>query len=202
MSRGILVCGTITIVAGLLFALRAEEKRERLERHRAIAIQHHEHAERARREAEEARAPSTEAQRRDVQKLRIRLERLLAEHREAVQHGFDEVADELQQEIKRTSEELGDNLRRSHVAIDHDRQKPPEERLDHMRAAVEHLRHAGLNEIADRVTEHAEEIERDLDEQRRHHGNGELREAMEQIHDLRQEIQRLREQLQSIEEKR
>lgn len=50
----------------------------------------------------------------------------------------------------------------------HPKSRAPQHRLEHMRAAVEHLRQAGLDEIAHRVAERAEKLQADLRRSREH----------------------------------
>jgi len=75
-------------------------------------------------------------------------------------------------------------------------------RLDHMRISVEHLRHAGLHDIADHVAERAEATERELHKRHRHHGDDGMHEVMKQLDEIRREIGRLRNEMSELREKR
>jgi len=83
-----------------------------------------------------------------------------------------------------------------------------EVRMHHLRVAAENLDRAGMRDQANELREQAEEIERDLHEQReRHHerehgepeGRGhleaEIRELHEMVQDLRREVEELRDEL-------
>ncbi len=134
-----------------------------------------------------------------INELRERLERMVMEQTQAAESGDKERAEDMQREI----ESVREGLKWAILRDSEPRELEPEVKLEHMRAAIEHLKHARLYDIAKHVAEHVEATERELEEHRRRHAqNGELREAMEQIYDLRREVQRLREQLESIQENR
>ena len=75
-------------------------------------------------------------------------------------------------------------------------------RLEHMRAAVEHLNHAGLPDIAKHVAERAEATEKELQKHRQNQGGEAMHEIMKQIEELRREVGRLREDVNQLKEKR
>lgn len=77
------------------------------------------------------------------------------------------------------------------------RQPQPEaaRRLEHMRAAVEHLRQAGLEDQAHHVNEMANRLQQDLHHEVREHASDPMREIMGQLGELRREVSELRERL-------
>ena len=68
-------------------------------------------------------------------------------------------------------------------------------RLEHMRIAVEHLNHAGLHDVAERVAQRAEAAERELHQQHRPQGGDVMHEIMKQLDEIRHEVGQLRDEL-------
>jgi hypothetical protein len=87
----------------------------------------------------------------------------------------------------------------------HHEQDPHEEiarRLEHMRIAVEHLNHAGLQDVAEHVTQRAEVTERELHDHQKHRAEDVMHMIMEQLDELRREVGRLRDEVNELREKR
>ncbi len=75
-------------------------------------------------------------------------------------------------------------------------------RLQHMRFAVEHLNQAGLPDVARRVAQRAEEMERQLHSKLPQPGGALMAEVMQQIDQMRNEIRRLRDQVDELRQHR
>ena len=165
--------------------------------------------------------------RRDVNEdeIETRLSQLRREHRElekradAIHRKLDE-ADDLNEETTEAAErELRDiharasAIRKQASAIEHpiqDRRRGEhhedlQRRLEHLRAAAENLRAAGLDDEARQLMAHAEEL---MDQDRGHHEvdfearaellESEVIELREEVHDLREEIAEIREFLEDF----
>ena len=68
-------------------------------------------------------------------------------------------------------------------------------RLEHMRAAVEHLRQAGLVDAANHVNEMADRLQREMHHEGRERAGDPIREIMNQLGEMRREVAELRERL-------
>ena len=68
-------------------------------------------------------------------------------------------------------------------------------RLEHMRAAVEHLRQAGLVDPANHVNEMADRLQREMHHEGRERAGDPIREIMNQLGEMRREVAELRERL-------
>jgi len=142
---------------------------------------------------------------------REQVERLKREAMELIESGQKDRAEEMLKKVasltqETDSEKMADQLRaRSGVSPKPFRpdmvlkQPQPEtaRRLEHMRAAVEHLRQAGLVDPANHVNEMANQLQQEMHhEGRGRQGEGDpIREIMKQLGEMRREIDELRERL-------
>jgi hypothetical protein len=141
----------------------------------------------------------------EITQLRRLLEKLRLEEERLEQAGEIENRDERIADIRREAEAIEDKLR--HLSRQsHGHARGPHDdlarRLEHMRAAVEHLNQAGLHEIAEQVVGRAEIAERELHER---HGSREanvLDKVMMQLQEIRREVGRLRDEVSELKEKR
>ena len=127
-----------------------------------------------------------------------RLERLRLEAGDLARaNGNKERLTEVRHEAERIERELHDLSEGGH----RDEVDPRQEmarRLEHMRAAIEHLDQAGLHDIAEHVTERAEATEREMHEHERHHGGDPIQEIMKQLDEMRHEFGRLRDEVNEL----
>lgn len=134
----------------------------------------------------------------EIREMHERLEMLRLEERELEEiGGKEERLGDVRREAERTERELHQH---SHDGP-HGERGPQDEiarRSEHMRAAVEHLHHAGLHEIAER----AEAAERELREHNRQHEIDPMHEVLKQLDEIRHEVGRLRDEVNELREKR
>ncbi len=146
---------------------------------------------------------------------RVQHSRLDERHREKVK--LMEWLEKLRQEEKLLSEKTGAGERLAHVRREvemiedklrrvsdepkHEHSTPPEDiarRLEHMHIAVEHLNHAGLNDVAEHVALRAKAAQRELHEHRQEQVADVMPEIMKQLDDLRHEVGRLRDEVNEL----
>lgn len=87
----------------------------------------------------------------------------------------------------------------------HPKDRPSAEiarRLEHMVNAIEHLKHAGLADVAAHVAERAEAAERELHAGTRHHEREPMEQIMRQLEEFRHEMSRLRADIDEIKQSR
>ena len=139
---------------------------------------------------------------RKIMELKERLEKLQMEERELQEHGTeDEHLDDLRHEIERVKSHLHEMVhthRDDHRGPDGD----IERRLKHMRAAAEHLHHAGLHDVSNHVIQRIHAVERELHHHRDHHEDNPIHAIMRQLEEMRHEMSRLREELNDLRESR
>jgi uncharacterized coiled-coil DUF342 family protein len=141
---------------------------------------------------------------RERERIMQRLEAMLREADELQESGRANEADRLRQEAA--------ELKRSFGQGQEQREVPPRlregfERLEHVRQAVEHLKAAGLHDLAQAAAQQAEGMERDLQaameatEREQHREQPpELAEIREVLADLRAEIDGLRQEVRELRE--
>ena len=138
----------------------------------------------------------------ETDEIREKAKAMLRESAELAERGHGEEAANLE---RRAMQMLEEAKRLQHRGRDqhHGRERHDEigERLEHMRAAVEHLNQAGLHDVAQHVAERAEAAERELHERRRHPGGDVMHEIMKQLDELRHEVGRLRDEVNELREK-
>ncbi len=140
----------------------------------------------------------------EIRELKLHLEKLRIEEKRLRQSGEDEHGDERIDEIRRKSEAIEDKLRHlsreshGHPGRPHDDIAP---RLEHMRAAVEHLKQAGLHDIAVHVSERAEATEREMHERHSRLEGNVLHEVMMQLQEVRREMGRLRDEVNELKKR-
>lgn len=102
------------------------------------------------------------------------------------------------QQVESELEGLSDESHRQQAAPHHEIVG----RLEHMRIAVEHLHHSGLHDVAEKVAQQAEAMERELHERQKHPSDKLLREMMKQLDQIRDEVGRLRGEVNELKERR
>ncbi len=206
------------IVAGaaLVWASEADEIRERADAMRRQAAQLAEHGlkNKAAELMQKVQAMLAEAERLELHRqdrrsaesaeLEKQLEQLRQEERQLRIVGDQkERHADVQREIARVETELRE--RSQPRPLQHDQAVAPDEiarRLGHMRAAADHLHHAGLHEVADRVAEQANAVERELQERRAHPEADVMHEITRQLDELRREVGRLRDDVNELKRAR
>jgi hypothetical protein len=102
---------------------------------------------------------------------------------------------------KRTEAEIRHLSHGSHDEDDAPRNEVAH-RLEHMRIAVDHLKMAGLHDIAEHVVQRAEATERELHEKHQHHEGDAMHEIMKQLDELRHEVGRLHDEVSELRKER
>jgi len=138
----------------------------------------------------------------EIEKL-VRLQaNLNKQARELEERGDAEALDRVRHQLRAVEHEI--HTRREHHVPDiHEHTVPHAEmdgRLEHMRAAIEQLKRAGLHEIAEQVAQRAHAVEREMHAQRHHHAADPAHQIMQQIEELRREVTRLREEVSDLRE--
>ena len=180
---------TLLTLAGVLWASEADELREKaraMQREAAeIAEQgHREEAENLERnvikmleEAERLERNRPDQRDAEIRELERHLEGLRREEREFKETGNKEGLADVRREAERAERELRELHERNRLADPHEEIA---QRLEHMRAAVDHLNHAGLPDIAKHVAERAAEAtEKELQKHQQHQGGEAMHEMME-----------------------
>lgn len=213
IKLGMLACSLFAVTAVAL-AAEPDELRERartMEREAAeLAERGHEvetknqkrHSLDMLEEAEHRMHQRPENRNAEIRERKERLKQLLLEERElATTGGKEERLADVRNETEKIARELYELTRDVH----HEEAGPPQEaarRLEHMRAAIEHLHHAGLNDIAEHVKERSEATERELHERQRHHDGDPIHEIMKQLDQMRNELGRLRDEVNDLKRRR
>ena len=137
-----------------------------------------------------------------VIELKEHLEKLQSEERDLQERGTEEERlDDLRHEIERVK----GHLHKVVNAHRHDHRGPNgdiERRLAHMRAAAEHLHHAGLHDVSNHVIEQIHTAEREMHHHRDHHEDNPIHVIMRQLEEMRHEMGRMREELNDLRENR
>jgi hypothetical protein len=108
-------------------------------------------------------------------------------------------------DVRREAERVKLKLRQLSLEPQRERVAPHEEiasRLEHMRIAVDHLKQAGLLEIAEHVAQRAAAAERELRKHQEHHADDVMHEIMRQLDELRHQVERLRDELNELRRRR
>lgn len=167
------------------------EEAENHERKALTMLEEAEHLERHRPEHRDS----------EIREMRERLEVLRSEERE-----LEEIGSQVERlrDVRREAEIVERELHEISHDRRHDEDSPEgmARRLEHMRAAVDHLHHAGLQDIANQVVESAEATERALHERHGHHDAGGLHAIMQQLEEIRHEVERLRDEVNELKERR
>lgn len=135
----------------------------------------------------------------EIRELERRLTTLRQEERELIERGNEEAVERVRHDAQQIERELHERHSRRngpHPASDEGIAR----RLEHMRAAIEHLHHAGLHEVADRVAERANATERELQEHQRHPEV--IHQIMGHLEELRREVARLRDEVNDLKVQR
>jgi hypothetical protein len=138
----------------------------------------------------------------EIREMQERLEMLRLEERELEEIGGKE---ERLGDVRREAERIERELREVSHGGHHEDEDSPEwiaRRLEHMRVAVEHLKHAGLHDVAKHVAERAESTESELHKHHRHHDDDPIHAVMRQLDEIRHEVGRLRDEVKELREKR
>ena len=127
--------------------------------------------------------------------LQKRLEHARAELKEAREAGKEDRAADLQRGIERMEQELasaGPQRGREREARQQPEQLTPEQRIRHIREAVEHLHAAGLHEPAEALAQQAERMQQEMRGQpREQQGGTEVERLQAEIQELRQAVRKL-----------
>ena len=75
-------------------------------------------------------------------------------------------------------------------------------RLEHMRKAIEHLKHAGLQDVAEHVAQRVAAAEREMHEHQRPHDGDVIHEVMKQLEECRNEVKQLRDEVSDLKKDR
>jgi hypothetical protein len=155
-------------------------------------------AENAKREGEPREVPNRE-------KMQAMLDHTRRELDAASRDGKMDRAAELKQRITRLTAALGDGdagkekrpekHRKPHAAQATD----PQRRLQHLSEAIEHLRAAGMNEPAERLTEHAREMKRQIAAAQDAHRGKATPELEQQLAQMREAMMNLQRQMQEMQ---
>jgi len=140
----------------------------------------------------------------EIARLKALLEKLRQKEKELEQLKDEAGADEALALVRREAEEVEDKLRHMlHEPHDHEHGPHHEiaARMEHMWIAVDHLKQAGLHDIAKHVAERAEATERELHERHRHHEGDVMHEVMKQLDEIRHEIGRLRDEVNELKKR-
>ena len=209
-----------TIVFSMLFftatALASEsdeirEKAKAMQREAAELAKHghHEEAENLQRkalglleEAERIEHHYPGRRKAEIMELKALLEKLRHEEKKVAGRPGEEerLADIRQkaQHVQRELQELSGHPHHEHDGPQHEIAR----RLEHMRIAVDHLREAGLHDIANHVAERAEATERELHKHHKPHGGDVMNRIMKQLDELRHDVGRLRDEVNALKENR
>lgn len=131
----------------------------------------------------------------EVDEMRQRANVIAAEAAQLAQRGHLKEAEALERKAAHMREQA------ERAASGREDGNPQEEiahRLEHMRAAVEHLHQAGIHDIANHVAERAEATQRELEGHKHHRGDDLMREVMNQIEQLRREMKSLRAEVKEL----
>jgi methyl-accepting chemotaxis protein len=122
--------------------------------------------------------------------------------------------EKLRQEEKRLTDEPGAGERLADVrreakqveaklrAISQGPNREPRGPDEDIARRLEHMRIAGLHDVAEHVAQRAEAAERELHEHRQGQGGDVMHEIMKQLDELRHEVGRLRDEVNELREKR
>lgn len=214
LLQSLLVCAVLTLAGApaagqespnperpLVRAAQLQEKANDLK-----AQGRHEEAMRLQREADELRArgpmrPAGEELENRLRELRERREQLLKQLDELRRSERNDEAAKTKEEVVGVEREIAE-LKRQLAEMRKGPMREPErfgpegdQRLQHLRVAIDNLRAAGLTKQAERLEKEAESLRRQVAAQRGR-GDEDLRREMRK---LREEIDRLREQLRNLE---
>jgi len=167
------------------------EEAENLERRVLTMLEEAEHLERHRPDQREV----------EIRKMQESLEMLRLQESELRKIGGkeDRLAD-----VRREADGIERRLDKVSHNERHEQRRPQDEiagRLEHMRVAVEHLRHAGLHDIAEHVAVRAEATEREFHEHHRHHDDNPIHAIMKQLDEIQHEVGRLRDEVSELKER-
>lgn len=134
-----------------------------------------------------------------LRRLQERLEMLRIEERELNQHdqADPERLDEVRFEAKQLERKVRD-LTGEREVPPHRKENGEQRRLEHLWAAVEHLRQAEMHEVANRVAAEAEAVERHIHARHQRHQDPPLRAIREQLTELRRMIERLSDEVHEL----
>ncbi|MDG1895821.1 MAG: hypothetical protein P8J37_13020 [Fuerstiella sp.] len=167
------------------------EEAENLER-RAMAML---------KEAERHARHRPEPREAEVMELKRLLERLHQEEENLRREdGSDERIADVRREAEHVERELQELSNRPHREHGEGHGELGE-RLEHTHMAIEHLKQAGLHDIAEHVAQRAEAMERELHQHRPHHDGDVMHAVMQQLEELRHEIGKLRDEVNGLRDR-
>ncbi len=205
-------------VSGFAQASEPDEIRVKVEamQREAVKLAKHAHNENAHSEhaanlKRQAKAMMVEAERLEqhqsdqphpaIMKLTQRLEQLRGQEKELAESaGEGERLDKVRLAIKQTEVEL-QQLSQQPERQHHSQDELPG-RLEHMRKAVEHLKHAGLQDVAAHVAQRVAAAEREMHEHPRPHDGDVIHEVMKQLETMRNEVKQLRDEVSDLKKDR
>lgn len=201
-------------VTAFVWASESDELREKAKamQREAAELAEHGHKDEAANLKRKAIAMLEEAERLDhggldqrhpeIMKLKQWLEKLRQEEKLLADKAG---AGERLADVRREAEQVETKLRAISQRPNREPRGPHEDiarRLEHMRIAVDHLKQAGLHDVAEHVAQRAEAAERELHEHRQGQGGDVMHEIMKQLDELRHEVGRLRDEVNELREKR
>lgn len=164
------------------------EEAENLERNVLAMLEEAEHLERHRTDQREA----------GIRKMQEGLKMLRLQESELNKIGGKE---ERLADVRREADRIERRLHKVFQDERSEKRRPQAEIagcLEHMRVAVEHLRYAGLHDIAEHVAARAEATERELHEHHWHHDDNPIHAIMTQLNEIQHEVGRLRDEVNEL----
>lgn len=133
----------------------------------------------------------------ELDRATAQLHRLLAERE---RHEHDRNARAAREREHAAGFARAEEVRGVHREHRREGHQEPGQRLEHMHAAIEHLRAAGLHEMAEHVADHARELEHEMRGHSEDHALRMLEHIAENVAELREEVAKLREGLEELHE--